>query len=130
MEKEKNFKSPVKLLFSFSYSFHTGYPYRQTMLILYETAAGYALFKLVNDSKLEKSDDLWKDFETAEKANAAYVSDLHNSLLPQAMIVIPNLIPLPLPCIVSNSRPSQSLKTPLMLCPPSLVSSKARSPRT
>lgn len=43
------------------------------MLVLYETAAGYALFKLVNDSKLEKSEDIWKDFETAEKANAAYV---------------------------------------------------------
>ncbi|ORZ22217.1 hypothetical protein BCR42DRAFT_344890 [Absidia repens] len=41
------------------------------MLILYETAAGYALFKLVNDAKLEKSDDIWKDFETAEKANQA-----------------------------------------------------------
>jgi nucleolar protein 58 len=43
------------------------------MLVLYETAAGYALFKLVNDLKLEKSEDIWKDFETSEKANAAYV---------------------------------------------------------
>ncbi|KAL0091275.1 hypothetical protein F4703DRAFT_1838193 [Phycomyces blakesleeanus] len=41
------------------------------MLVLYETAAGYALFKLVNDAKLEKADDIWKDFETAEQANQA-----------------------------------------------------------
>ncbi|ORX43486.1 Nop domain-containing protein [Hesseltinella vesiculosa] len=41
------------------------------MLVLYETAAGYALFKLVNDAKLEKADDIWKEFETAEKANQA-----------------------------------------------------------
>lgn len=39
------------------------------MLVLYETAAGYALFKLVDDGKLEKPDDIWKHFETAEKAN-------------------------------------------------------------
>lgn len=51
------------------------------MLVLYETAAGYALFKLVNDAKLEKSDDLWKDFETAEKANKAYVFYCYNYYL-------------------------------------------------
>jgi hypothetical protein len=60
----KKFKS-FPLLSSSSYS--------TSMLVLYETAAGYALFKLVNDSKLEKSEDIWKDFETSEKANAAYV---------------------------------------------------------
>lgn len=43
------------------------------MLVLYETAAGYALFKLVDDNKLEKPEEIYKEFETAEQANKAYV---------------------------------------------------------
>ena len=39
------------------------------MLVLYETAAGYALFKLVDDKKIEKPENLWKDFETPDQAN-------------------------------------------------------------
>ncbi|ORY05988.1 Nop-domain-containing protein [Basidiobolus meristosporus CBS 931.73] len=39
------------------------------MLVLHETPAGYALFKLLDDGKIEKPDDLYKEFETAEKAN-------------------------------------------------------------
>ena len=38
------------------------------MLVLYETSLGYCLFKLTDDAKLE-SKDVWKDFETPEKAN-------------------------------------------------------------
>ncbi|KAG0010155.1 Nucleolar protein 58, partial [Podila clonocystis] len=40
-----------------------------TMLILYESPAGYALFNLLDDGKLEKPDSIWKDFETPEQAN-------------------------------------------------------------
>lgn len=43
------------------------------MLVLYETAAGYALFKLVDDGKMEKPEEIYKDFESVEKANQAYV---------------------------------------------------------
>lgn len=39
------------------------------MLVLYETSAGYALFKLVDDGKLAKPQDIWKDFQTPEQAN-------------------------------------------------------------
>ncbi|KAF9131539.1 Nucleolar protein 58 [Mortierella sp. 14UC] len=39
------------------------------MLVLYETPAGYALFTLLDDGKLEKPDSIWKDFETPEQAN-------------------------------------------------------------
>ncbi|KAI8576899.1 hypothetical protein K450DRAFT_254828 [Umbelopsis ramanniana AG] len=39
------------------------------MLVLYETAAGFALFKLVDDGKMEKPENIWKDFQTAEQAN-------------------------------------------------------------
>jgi nucleolar protein 58 len=39
------------------------------MLILYETAAGFALFKMADDSSLKNPDDIYKNFESAEKAN-------------------------------------------------------------
>ncbi|EJU06454.1 Nop domain-containing protein [Dacryopinax primogenitus] len=39
------------------------------MLVLFETSLGFCLFKLNNDAKLDQP-DLWKEFETPEKANA------------------------------------------------------------
>ncbi|KAM8933850.1 nucleolar protein 58 isoform 2-T2 [Pelodytes ibericus] len=39
------------------------------MLVLFETAAGYAIFKVLDESKLEEVDSIWKEFETPEKAN-------------------------------------------------------------
>ncbi|XP_019211152.1 nucleolar protein 58 isoform X1 [Oreochromis niloticus] len=39
------------------------------MLVLFETAAGYAIFKVLNESKLQQVDCLYKEFETPEKAN-------------------------------------------------------------
>ncbi|XP_073318373.1 nucleolar protein 58 isoform X1 [Pagrus major] len=39
------------------------------MLVLFETAAGYAIFKVLDESKLQKVDSLYKEFETPEKAN-------------------------------------------------------------
>ena len=38
------------------------------MLVLYETALGYCLFKLTDSAKLQ-SDDLYKEFESPEKAS-------------------------------------------------------------
>jgi nucleolar protein 58 len=38
------------------------------MLVLYETALGYCLFKVSNEAKLESA-DLHKEFETPEKAS-------------------------------------------------------------
>ncbi|TFK22201.1 nucleolar protein NOP58 [Coprinopsis marcescibilis] len=38
------------------------------MLVLYETALGYCLFKVSNEAKLE-SEDLYKEFESPEKAS-------------------------------------------------------------
>lgn len=40
------------------------------MLVLYESPAGYALFKLLDDGKLSKPDDLYKSFEDENKANS------------------------------------------------------------
>jgi hypothetical protein len=39
------------------------------MLILLETPAGFALFKVLKEGKLSKPKDLWKSFTTVEKAN-------------------------------------------------------------
>jgi hypothetical protein len=66
----KNFRP---LNFFFSFNLQTFYKKEKKMLVLYETAAGYALFKLVDDNKLEKPEEIYKDFETSEKANQAYV---------------------------------------------------------
>ena len=38
------------------------------MLVLYESAAGYALFKVSDESKLSNPSEIYKDFDTAEKA--------------------------------------------------------------
>ena len=51
----------------------------RTMLVLFETPAGYALFKVKNDGKLGDVDNLYKEFETADKANKMSV---HSLLLP------------------------------------------------
>jgi len=39
------------------------------MLVLFETSAGYAIFKLMDEKKLQKTENLYKDFETPEGAN-------------------------------------------------------------
>ncbi|CAH9113479.1 unnamed protein product [Cuscuta europaea] len=38
------------------------------MLVLFETPAGFALFKVLNEGKLSKVEDLWKEFSTADSA--------------------------------------------------------------
>ena len=39
------------------------------MLVLFETPAGYAVFKVLNESKLQEVDNIFKHFETPEKAS-------------------------------------------------------------
>jgi len=39
------------------------------MLVLFETSAGFALFKVLNESKLQKVDSIFKEFENGEAAN-------------------------------------------------------------
>ncbi|KAI4302972.1 hypothetical protein MLD38_038657 [Melastoma candidum] len=38
------------------------------MLVLFETPAGFALFKVLDEGKLSKVEDLWKEFTTADSA--------------------------------------------------------------
>lgn len=39
------------------------------MLVLFETSAGYAIFKLLDEKKLGQTENLYSDFETPEKAS-------------------------------------------------------------
>lgn len=39
------------------------------MLVLFETSAGFGIFKLLDEKKLQKVDNLFEDFETVEKAS-------------------------------------------------------------
>ena len=48
------------------------------MLVLYETAIGYCLFKVSDTTKLQSA-DLWKEFESPEKANKLHVA-IHFSM--------------------------------------------------
>jgi hypothetical protein len=42
------------------------------MLVLYETALGFCLFKVTDAGKLQNPSSLWKEFQTPEKANGLY----------------------------------------------------------
>jgi nucleolar protein 58 len=42
------------------------------MLVLFETPAGFALFKCLQDGKLSNADDIFEAFSTPEKANQTY----------------------------------------------------------
>lgn len=39
------------------------------MLVLFESPAGYAIFKVLDEKKLQKTDNLFNDFETPDKAS-------------------------------------------------------------
>ena len=47
------------------------------MLVLYETAMGFALFKLTDSAKLTDP-NLHKEFETPERASGLWVQDFHD----------------------------------------------------
>ena len=48
------------------------------MFVLFETPAGYALFKLLDDGKLQKPDEIFTQFESPEKANKMQVIPIIN----------------------------------------------------
>jgi nucleolar protein 58 len=59
------------------------------MLVLFETALGFCLFKF-NEGKFS-SENLWKEFESPERASAAYVS----------FRILPFVVPLSTSCLMS-----------------------------
>ena len=58
------------------------------MLVLFETAAGFALFKVLKEKKIRKVDDLSTEFETLDKASKliklkALLSRIQSQGMPQ-----------------------------------------------
>jgi hypothetical protein len=49
------------------------------MLVLFETPAGFALFKVLDEGKLDKVEDLWKEFTTSDSARRVCDSVNHES---------------------------------------------------
>jgi nucleolar protein 58 len=43
------------------------------MLLLFETPAGYALFKVLDEGKIKNVDNIFKHFESASAATGLYV---------------------------------------------------------
>jgi nucleolar protein 58 len=43
------------------------------MLVLFETPAGYALFKVLDEGKLTEVDDIFKQFESPDKAQPPFL---------------------------------------------------------
>ncbi|XP_066318898.1 probable nucleolar protein 5-2 isoform X1 [Miscanthus floridulus] len=54
------------------------------MLVLFETPAGFALFKVLDEGKLDKVEDLWKEFTTSDSARKK-IDCLHNSAVMELM---------------------------------------------
>ena len=46
---------------------------KQIMLVLFETPAGYALFKVMDEGVLKNPDNIWEAFESPAKASKTYV---------------------------------------------------------
>ena len=40
------------------------------MLVLFETSAGFALFKVLQEGKLKEATDLWQEFSTLDSAQS------------------------------------------------------------
>lgn len=57
-------------------------PFRR-MLLLFESSAGFCLFKVLNEGKLKEAEtqDVWSDFETPEKASKVRAAAAGASLL-------------------------------------------------
>ena len=54
------------------------------MLLLFETAAGLALFKVLNEGKLKESEDVGADFASLDQAQKV-CADVHEKALGNAM---------------------------------------------
>lgn len=46
------------------------------MLLLFETPAGYALFKVLKEAKLQQPENIWKEFQEPGSASSMYVVKL------------------------------------------------------
>jgi len=60
------------------------------MLVLFETPAGFALFKVNDESKLKKPDNLIEEFQSIDKAKKMYEFNFssNNKLIIQMVLLV------------------------------------------
>ena len=58
------------------------------MLVLFETPAGFAIFKLLDEKKLLQSDNLFEDFKTPEGAKKVVKLKMFDKILLMTKMVI------------------------------------------
>lgn len=63
---------------------HRHIRHQSKMLVLFETPAGYALFKLLDKAKIAKPEDVYKHFDTVEHAQQVYVQQSDSRPMPCA----------------------------------------------
>ena len=56
------------------------------MLVLFETSAGFALFKVLQEGKLKETTDLWQDFSSLETAQSVRLA-LRTTVSPPQLAV-------------------------------------------
>jgi hypothetical protein len=77
------------------------------MLLLFETAAGFALFKVNREDKLEKVDDLYREFDSLDAAQK--VRSEGEGARARAVPPIHAISSLLVPCTHARTHPSLSL---------------------
>ena len=80
--------------------------------MLFETAAGFALFKVLQEGKLKEATDLWQDFSSLDSAQSVrksccYRTTRTEAVWPGAEQMVDHGM-----CRSSSSRLSTSLRTP------------------
>jgi hypothetical protein len=69
------------------------------MLVLFETPAGYALFKVLDEDRIQKVSDIIEAFNDEDSASEVYINILSKTNNP----------------LVFSSKPSRSSRTPKKL---------------
>ena len=93
------------------------------MLVISKTPAGYAIFKLIDEGKLAKSDSLYEDFETIDQARNVvklkqFPDEINNMIVQVRILLLLLLLLLNLTPAEQYEDKNLFLNTQLMLDKP------------
>ena len=93
------------------------------MLVISKTPAGYAIFKLIDEGKLAKSDSLYEDFETIDQARNVvklkqFPDEINNMIVQVRILLLLLLLLLNLTPAEQYEDQNLFLNTQLMLDEP------------
>jgi hypothetical protein len=93
------------------------------MLVISKTPAGYAIFKLIDEGKLAKSDSLYEDFETIDQARNVvklkqFPDEINNMIVQVRILLLLLLLLLNLTPAEQYEDQNLFLNTQLMLDKP------------